>query len=45
MFRQLVLTGYFTSEAGFMQQLHEEIIPGHYNGCIPVVSTTPEKAQ
>ncbi len=45
MFRQLVLTGYFTSEAGFMQQLHEEIIPGYYNGCIPVASTTPEKAQ
>ncbi len=43
-FRQLVLTGYFTSEAGFTQQLHEEIIPGHYDGCVPVPAPTPEKA-
>jgi hypothetical protein len=35
MFRQLTLTGYFTSEAGFTQQLHEEIIPGRFDGCIP----------
>jgi hypothetical protein len=34
-FRQLTLTGYFTSEAGFTQQLHEEIIPGRFDGCIP----------
>lgn len=33
-FRALTLTGYFTSEAGFTKQLHEEIIPGHYDGCI-----------
>jgi len=30
-----VLTGYFTSEIGATQQLHEEIIPGHYDGCVP----------
>jgi hypothetical protein len=35
MFRQLVLTGYFTSEAGFTQVLHEEIIPGRFDGCVP----------
>jgi hypothetical protein len=34
-FRQLTLTGYFTSEAGFTQQLHEEIIPGRYDSCVP----------
>jgi hypothetical protein len=44
MFRQLTLTGYFTSEAGFAQQLHEEIIPGHYDGCIAAASPAPEKA-
>ena len=35
MFRRLTLTGYFTSEAGFTRQLHEEIIPGRFDGCIP----------
>ena len=35
-FRELVLTGYFTSEAGFTQQLREEIIPGRFEGCAPV---------
>jgi hypothetical protein len=34
-FRELTLIGYFTSEPGFTQQLHEEIIPGRYDGCIP----------
>jgi len=33
-FRDLTLIGYFTSEAGFTKQLHEEIIPGHYDGCL-----------
>jgi len=45
MFRQLTLTGYFTSEAGFTQQLHEEIIPGHYDGCTPLSNAAPGKAQ
>jgi hypothetical protein len=35
MFRRLTLFGYFTSEAGFTQQLHEEIIPGRFDGCVP----------
>lgn len=42
-FRQLTLTGYFTSEAGFTQQLHEEIIPGRFDGCVPVPSATGTK--
>ncbi len=43
MLRQLVLVGYFTSEAGFTQQLHEEIIPGRFDGCIPSISAAPTK--
>lgn len=42
-FRQLTLTGYFTSEAGFTQQLHEEIIPGRFDGCVPFASATQTK--
>ena len=34
-FRQLTLIGYFTSEPAFTHQLHQEIIPGRYDGCIP----------
>ena len=37
-FRSLALTGYFTSEAGFTQQLHKEIVPGRFDGCAPVES-------
>ena len=44
MFRQLTLTGYFTSEAGFMQQLREEIIPGRFDGCIPFEPSTSAKS-
>jgi gluconate 2-dehydrogenase gamma chain len=33
MFRQLVLTAYYTSEAGATDELHFEIIPGIYQGC------------
>jgi hypothetical protein len=38
MFRELTLTGYFTSEIGATQQLHEVIIPGHFDGCRPATS-------
>jgi hypothetical protein len=41
MFRDLTLTGYFTSEIGFTQQLHEEIVPGHYDGCAPAPAANP----
>lgn len=43
MFRDLTLTGYFTSEVGFTKQLHEEIIPGHFDGCTPMAAPAPEK--
>jgi len=43
-FRQLTLTGYFTSEAGFTQQLREEIIPGRFDGCIPIQPAAQTKA-
>ena len=42
-FRGLTLTGYFTSEAGFTQQLREEIVPGHFDGCSPAQSATQTK--
>jgi hypothetical protein len=42
-FRQLTLTGYFTSEAGFTQQLHNEIIPGRFDGCIPIPPATENR--
>jgi len=42
-FRRVALTGYFSSEAGFSQQLREEIVPGSFNGCAPVESATPSK--
>jgi len=34
-FKQLTLTGYFTSEVGAKQALHFQMIPGHYDGCVP----------
>jgi hypothetical protein len=33
--KELTLTGYYTSEAGATQELHFEIIPGLYKGCVP----------
>lgn len=44
MFRQLTFTGYFTSQMGFTQQLHEEIIPGRFDGCIPFEPPVPSKS-
>ncbi len=38
MFRDLTLTGYFTSEIGLTQQLHEEITPGRFDGCVSLPS-------
>ncbi len=43
MFRRLTLTGYFTSEVGFTQQLREEIIPGRYDSCVPFDSSASPK--
>lgn len=35
MLRRLTLTAYFTSEAGATQELHFEMIPGRFDGCVP----------
>jgi hypothetical protein len=34
MFRRLTLTAYYTSEAGATDELHFEIVPGEYRGCV-----------
>ena len=34
MFRRLTLTAYYTSEAGATNELHFEIVPGEYQGCV-----------
>jgi hypothetical protein len=36
MIKQLTLIGYYTSEIGFVQELHEEIIPASHAGCAPL---------
>lgn len=36
MIKQLTLIGYYTSEIGFVQELHEEIIPARHAGCAPL---------
>jgi hypothetical protein len=41
--KQLTLTGYFTSEVGATQELHFEIIPGHFDGCVPREANDPNK--
>jgi hypothetical protein len=41
LFRSMTLQGYFTSEAGFTQQLHKEIIPGRFDGCLPINPANP----
>ena len=40
-FKRLTLTGYYTSEIGFTQELKKVIIPGVYHGCTPL--TNPMK--
>lgn len=34
--KQLTLIGYYTSEVGFEQELHGEIIPSRHAGCAPL---------
>jgi glucoside 3-dehydrogenase (cytochrome c) hitch-hiker subunit len=36
MIKQLTLVGYYTSEIGFEQELHDEIIPSRHAGCVPL---------
>jgi len=41
--KQLTLTGYFTSEVGATDELHFQIIPGHYDACVPADPNEPSK--
>jgi len=34
--KQLTIIGYYTSQAGFEQELHSEIIPSRHAGCAPL---------
>jgi Gluconate 2-dehydrogenase subunit 3 len=36
MMKQLTLIGYYTSQVGFEQELHGEIIPARHAGCVPL---------
>jgi hypothetical protein len=36
MMKELTLVGYYTSEIGFDQELHREIIPSRHAGCVPL---------
>ena len=36
MMKQLTLVGYYTSQIGFEQELHGEIIPSHHASCVPL---------
>jgi hypothetical protein len=36
MIKQLTLIGYYTSQVGFEQELHGEIIPSRHAGCVPL---------
>jgi hypothetical protein len=40
-FKGITIHGYYTSEIGFTQEEHLEIIPGAYHGCVPY---EPKKA-
>jgi Gluconate 2-dehydrogenase subunit 3 len=35
-FRGITIHGYYTSEIGFKQELHMQIIPGALHGCVPL---------
>jgi hypothetical protein len=36
MMKQLTLVGYYTSQIGFEQEVHGEIIPSRHAGCVPL---------
>jgi hypothetical protein len=40
MLKQLTVYGYYTSEAGFTQELKEQILYGPYKGCVAMPSAT-----
>jgi hypothetical protein len=41
MLRRLTLTAYYTSEDGATSELKFEMIPGHYDGCVPLAGKEP----
>jgi hypothetical protein len=43
MFRSLTLTAFYTSEAGATQELHFQMIPGSYEGCVSPQTTPSNK--
>ncbi len=34
--KSLTISGYYTSELGMRDELHYEVIPGSYDGCVPL---------
>ena len=40
MMKQLTLVGYYTSQIGFEQEVHGEIIPSRHAGCVPLEEET-----
>ena len=42
-FKELTLIGYYTSEAGATRELHFEMMPGSYQGCVPLAQN-PRKS-
>jgi len=36
MMKRLTLIGYYTSEAGFEEELHRTVIPPGHAGCAPI---------
>lgn len=43
MLRHLTLTAYYTSEAGATQELHFEMIPGKFDGCVQITGAQSRK--
>ena len=42
--KELTLLGYYTSEAGMKQELSVNIVPGRYEGCVPLEEVRPSVA-
>ena len=40
--KQLTLVGYYTSQIGFEQELHDSIIPPRHAGCAPLTPEAPK---
>jgi hypothetical protein len=44
MLRRLTLTAYYTSEDGATLELKFEMVPGRYDGCVPVAKETEKRS-